>query len=60
MKLAAGMVIGVTVMIVWHVMGWPFVEWVFTRIPPATHPDCAPRARAWHHGVEVSCPPLSI
>ena len=36
------------------------VAWIMTRIPPATHPDCAPRSRVWHHGVEVSCPPLLI
>lgn len=34
---------------------WPdFIGWVFTRIPPATHPDCRPRYRQWQHGVEVT------
>ncbi len=30
---------------------WPsFIGWVFTRVPPATHPDCTPRYSTWHHG----------
>lgn len=54
MKLAAGMALGVTVMIVWHVVGWPFIGWVFTRIPPGTHPDCKPRQRVWHQSEEIT------
>lgn len=35
-------------------MTWrkPFA-YLFTRIPPATHPDCKPRFRRWENGVEV-------
>ncbi|WP_193596090.1 hypothetical protein [Microbacterium sp. YJN-G] len=53
MKLLAGFALGITAMIVWHIIGWPWLGWLFTRIPPATHPDCRPRFRRWQHGVLV-------
>ncbi|GAT73566.1 putative small intestine sodium-dependent phosphate transport protein [Microbacterium sp. HM58-2] len=50
----AGIALGLAAAILMHILGWPYLAWLFNRIPPATHPDCAPRFRTWHRGVEVS------
>lgn len=56
MKVVAGAVIGITVMILAHTLGWPFLAWVLTRIPPATDPACTPSLHRYEHGelVEVT------
>lgn len=53
MKIFAGIVVGVTLTILAHVLGWPLLGWMLTRIPPATHPDCRPFIRRYEHGVLV-------
>lgn len=63
MRILVGVAVGVTIAILMHILGWPYIAWLFTRIPPATHPDCAPRFRTWHHGVEVTAhgfPPVHV
>jgi hypothetical protein len=51
MRVLTGIAAGITLSILWHILGWPFIGWLFVRIPPATHPDCAPKYRTWHNGV---------
>lgn len=61
MRLLAGIAVGITATILMHILGWPYLAWLLTRIPPATHPDCAPRYKVKQHGVEVTAhglPPL--
>lgn len=52
MRTAAGVILGIPI-------GWSALaiwrgptRWLFTRIPPATHPDHVDRVRVWDHGVE--------
>jgi hypothetical protein len=52
MRLLAGVAVGITLMILWHTLGWPWIGWMLTRVLPATHPDCRPRYRTWTGGVE--------
>lgn len=47
-------IIGATLIIagyLWYVRKH-ILEWVFTRIPVETHPDCKPRYRTWKNGIE--------
>ncbi|MBN7792417.1 hypothetical protein [Microbacterium esteraromaticum] len=53
MRLAAGVVLGATVMVLMHILGWPLIGWLLTRVPPPTHPDSRPRFRRWVNGVPV-------
>lgn len=51
MRVVAGVIIGATVITLWHTLGWPWTAWLFTRIPPATVDGWAPKMRAWKNGV---------
>lgn len=51
MKILAGISIGVTASILAYIIGRPTISWVFTRVPPATHPDSRPRFKSWRDGV---------
>jgi len=51
MRIAIGIVAGMTLMILGHILGWPYIHWLFTRIEVATHPDCKPRYWTSHAGV---------
>lgn len=51
MKLLIGIIAGVTLMILWHLLGWPWIGWMFTRILPETPADWTPRDRTWIKGV---------
>ena len=53
MRTLTGFIIGVTLMIIWHILGWPFIGWVFTRNLPPTPDGWQPRVRVWRHGVEI-------
>lgn len=52
MRTIAAAIIGALIM--WIIMAiWAGTSaWVFTRIPPSTHPDCRTRIRVWHRSVE--------
>lgn len=58
MRLAVGIATGMTLVILAHILGWPLVGWLFTRIPPATHPDCRPFIRTYKRGVLVEDRPI--
>ena len=47
MRTLTGFIIGVTLMIIWHILGWPFIGWVFTRNLPPTPDGWQPRVRVW-------------
>lgn len=53
MRILAGVIIGITAVTLLHILGWPSLAWMLTRIPPTTPTDFRPRFRAWHKGVEV-------
>ena len=43
MRTLIGISIGATLVILAHTLGWPFLAWALTRIPPATvNPDRKP------------------
>lgn len=48
----AGISLTLAAVAIWQ----PSLAWIFTRIPPATHPDCAPRYLTWHGGVMTEGP----
>lgn len=52
MRTATGVILGAVaawcVLAIWH---GP-TRWLFTRIEPATHPDCHTRIRVWHMQIE--------
>lgn len=52
MRTLIGISIGATLVILAHTLGWPFLAWALTRIPPATVNGWAPRHRHWHNGIE--------
>lgn len=52
MRTLAGVAIGMTAVILWHLLGWPFIGWLFTRIPPNAVGTI--RRRRWINGVEVT------
>lgn len=56
MRTLIGISIGATLVILAHTLGWPFLAWVLTRIPPATDPACTPSLHRYEHGelVEVT------
>jgi hypothetical protein len=63
MRVILGIVAGITATIIGYIVWQPAIDrrlaehaiaWVFTHNPPATHPDCKPRYRTYHHGVETS------
>lgn len=49
-------IIGATITLVITCYTWTvrkhILNWVFTRIPVETHPDCKPRIRTWIKGIE--------
>lgn len=49
-------IISATIAIIITVYLWTarkhILNWVFTRIPVETHPDCKPRMRTWKNGIE--------
>lgn len=51
MRIAIGIVAGMTLMILGHILGWPYIGWLFTHNAPETHPDCKPRYWTKHAGV---------
>ena len=60
MKITLGVVAGITATMLAYIISQPAIErrdinraiaWVFTRIPPETHPDCKPRYWRSHAGV---------
>ena len=53
MKVPLGVLLAAGVLVVATQWRRP-MKWLMYRIPPETPPDCAPRFRVWHHGVEVS------
>lgn len=52
MRLTAGVVAGITIATLWHTLGWHWVAWALTRIPPDA--PSTPRVRTWRHGVEIT------
>lgn len=52
MKLLTGLIIGLTLMTLLHILGWPLIGWVLTRNPPATPDGWEPRHRTWQNGIE--------
>lgn len=52
MKTTSGVIIGITLVILWHVLGGPWIAWLFTRIEPATPEGWAPKHRTWRNGVQ--------
>lgn len=53
MKTTSGVIIGATLIILWHVLGWPLLAWVLTRVEPETPEGWQPRMRTWRNGVEL-------
>lgn len=47
-SLTAGAILAWCILAIWR---GP-TAWLFTRIPPATHPDCRTRIRVWHNRIE--------
>lgn len=56
MRIAIGIIAGMTLMILGHILGWPYVRWLFSHNPPETHPDCKPKYRTCHDGVWTEGP----
>lgn len=50
MRTLTGVSIGITLSIIWHLLGWPLIGWIFTRIPPDA--EATPRYRTWQNGIE--------
>lgn len=55
MKLLTGALIGASIVVALTHWRKP-IAWVLTRIPPDTHPDCAPRYRTCHEGAWTEGP----
>lgn len=53
MRTLLGVAIGITIYILWHVLGWPWIGSLF-HDQPATPDDWAPRHRTWKHGIETT------
>ncbi|WP_194239278.1 hypothetical protein [Microbacterium sp. CBA3102] len=51
MRILIAFIAGVTLMILWHILGWPWIGWMFTRIEPEDPTDLVPKARTWIKGV---------
>lgn len=51
MRTLAGVAAGITLVILWHILGYPLLGWLMIRIPPATPDDWAPKYRSWKNGV---------
>lgn len=56
MRMVVGIACGITVSIIAYAIWQPALAWTFTRVPPATHPDCKPRYRTWSRGVMTEGP----
>lgn len=52
MRTLLGVIAGITLAILWHTIGWPFIGWAFTRIEPDA--IGTPRHRHWVNGEEVT------
>lgn len=50
MRTLLGVAIGLTLYILWHTLGWPFIGWALTRLPPTTPEGWAPKLREWKNG----------
>lgn len=50
MRTLTGIMIGATIITLWHVLGWPWIGWLFTRIEPATPNGWKPKMRTWKNG----------
>ncbi|MEW1990732.1 hypothetical protein [Microbacterium sp. NPDC078849] len=53
MRVILGIACGLTASILAYVLWRPTLAWTLTRVPPSTHPDCHPRFRTWHLGIET-------
>ena len=50
MRLAIGIVAGITLSILWHTFGWRWLAWLMCRIETLTPIDWTPKMRTWIKG----------
>lgn len=54
MRLIIGILAGITVtwvvITLWHILGWPWIGWLFTRVLPETPTNWTPKMRTWIKG----------
>lgn len=51
MKTLTGIVAGITLVMLWHILGYPLLGWLMIRVAPPTPDDWVPKHRTWKNGV---------
>ena len=51
MKILLAFLAGATLIILGHILGWPWLGWFLSRIETSDPADWSPRTRTWIKGV---------